>query len=215
MAVLISLFIEVPLQARKNNYMKQIVAATMPTQWGDFEMRTYADDETERMPHIAMVHPEIDLSAPVYLRIHSECITGDLFGSKRCDCGAQLHTALRIANEKKGAVIYLRQEGRNIGIINKLRAYNLQDEGLNTADANVHLGLGVDERNYDIAITIMKDIGIKSIHLLTNNPLKVDAIDASEIELVSRVPLVIAANTENRAYLQTKKDLMGHFLNGM
>ncbi|MEO1516678.1 MAG: GTP cyclohydrolase II [Bacteroidota bacterium] len=194
--------------------MERIVEVAMPTKWGMFRMVSYADSEEEKMPHLAMVHESFDPSKPVYVRVHSECLTGDLFGSKRCDCGEQLDRAMQVAAEKGGVVVYLRQEGRGIGLINKLKAYRLQDEGLNTIDANVHLGLEVDARRYDIAIDIMLDLGIKSIHLLTNNPQKIEALADSPIHLVSRIPLLIPAGKENLSYLQTKKDLMGHLMNG-
>ncbi len=193
--------------------MKRQVEASIPTQWGNFRMIAFSDNEDEMMPHIAMVHENFDHLQPVYLRIHSECMTGDLFGSKRCDCGEQLDEALNFVAEKGGVVLYLRQEGRGIGLINKLKAYNLQDTGLNTADANVHLGLEVDARQYGIAVDIMKDLGIKAIHLITNNPLKIEAIEDSSIQVVSRIPLITEPIKENKAYLQTKEDLMGHLLN--
>ncbi len=176
-------------------------------------MIAFADSEDELMPHVALVHEKFDPNKPVFLRIHSECMTGDLFGSKRCDCGEQLHNALTYVAKKGGVVLYLRQEGRGIGLINKLKAYNLQDTGMNTADANVHLGLEVDARQYGIAVDIMEDLGIKAIYLITNNPLKIEAIEDSSIQVVGRVPLVTKPIKENRAYLQTKEDLMGHFLN--
>lgn len=182
----------------------------MPTPWGNFIMTAYAESAQERMPHIALVHESADRNAPVLTRIHSECLTGDLFSSNRCDCGEQLERALELAAEKGGAVLYLRQEGRGIGIINKLKAYNLQDEGYNTADANAHLGLPVDSRHYGLAEQILLDLGIHSIHLLTNNPLKIEAMKASSIEVVSRVPLIIPPKKENEFYLKTKSDLMGH-----
>lgn len=193
--------------------MKKQVEAGIPTNWGVFNMVAYSDESSEPMPHLALVHPEIDTNEPVYLRIHSECLTGDLFGSHRCDCGEQLDKAMQVVAEKKGVILYLRQEGRGIGLINKLKAYNLQDQGLNTADANVHLGLKVDARQYGIAVEIMKDLGIQAIHLLTNNPLKIEAIEHSAIKVVSRIPIVIEPKEENKAYLKTKKDLMGHLLN--
>jgi GTP cyclohydrolase II len=193
--------------------MNRQVEASIPTQWGQFRMIAFSDSKDEMMPHIAVVHENFDPTHPVHLRIHSECMTGDLFGSKRCDCGEQLDEALHVVAEKGGVVLYLRQEGRGIGLINKLKAYNLQDTGLNTADANVHLGLEVDARQYGIAVDIMKDLGIESIHLITNNPLKIEAIEESSINVVSRIPLVTKPMKENRAYLQTKEDLMGHMLN--
>lgn len=187
---------------------------TLPTSWGNFTMVAYSETEEEPMPHLAMVHEDFDPTKPVYLRIHSECLTGDLFHSHRCDCGEQLDRAMEVAAEKGGVVLYLRQEGRGIGLINKIKAYNLQDEGLNTADANSHLGLEVDARHYDIALQMMEDLKIDQIHLLTNNPLKVSAVEDSEVKVISRVPLVIKAKAENYNYLKTKKDLMGHFLDG-
>ncbi len=162
------------------------------------------------MPHLALVHETMDNQGPVLVRIHSECMTGDLFGSKRCDCGEQLDKALELAAENGGVVIYLRQEGRGIGLINKLKAYNLQDKGLDTIQANTHLGFEADEREYDIAIKILKDLGIKAICLLTNNPDKIEAIEHSAIHIVHRVPLVIQPKTENLQYLETKRKEMGH-----
>jgi len=194
--------------------MKKQVEVGIPTNWGVFNVVAYAEGDNEPMPHLALVHPEMDPSKPVYLRMHSECLTGDLFGSRRCDCGEQLDEALRLVAENKGVVLYLRQEGRGIGLINKLKAYNLQDKGLNTADANVHLGLEVDARQYGIAVEMMKDLGISSIHLITNNPLKIEAIEDSSIQVESRIPIVIEPKEENIAYLETKQKLMGHLLNG-
>ena len=193
--------------------MQRQVAAVLPTDWGNFNIYAFADSEEEPLPHLVLAHGDMDLSKPVLLRIHSECLTGDMFHSRRCDCGEQLAKALELAAEQHGAVIYLRQEGRGIGLINKLKAYNLQDQGLNTADANTHLGFEVDARQYDLAVEIMKDLGIKRIHLLTNNPQKIEAIENSSIEIVSRVPLVIEPKEENHSYLKTKRELMGHMLN--
>lgn len=190
--------------------MKRQVEAVMPTRWGKFRMLAYAEDSGEKMPHLAMIHTDFDPTKPVMLRIHSECMTGDLFGSKRCDCGEQLDESLRMAAENGGVVIYLRQEGRGIGLINKLKAYNLQDTGLNTADANTHLGFKVDARAYSIAVEMMQDLGIQSIHLITNNPLKIEAIDESAIKVVSRIPLVMPPQQENIEYFRTKEIVMGH-----
>ena len=164
------------------------------------------------MPHIAFVAEGFDPNQPVAVRIHSECMTGDVFGSRRCDCGEQLDASLRIAAERGGVVIYLRQEGRGIGLINKLKAYNLQDLGLNTAEANTHLGFDVDARQYDCAVFMLQDLGIQRIELITNNPLKVEALRRSPIEVVGRIPIVIPPQADSRGYLQTKQDLMGHLL---
>jgi 3,4-dihydroxy 2-butanone 4-phosphate synthase/GTP cyclohydrolase II len=192
--------------------MKRQSEAMMPMPYGTFKMVAYASEKQEQMPHFALVSQKMDPSQTVLVRIHSECITGDLFGSKRCDCGEQLDSSLEKVAKEGGVVIYLRQEGRGIGIINKLKAYNLQDKGLNTIDANTHLGLEVDARQYDIAIEILKDLGIFSIDLLTNNPEKIGAIEKSSIEIRKRVPLIIPAKRENYGYLKTKKEEMGHLL---
>lgn len=188
--------------------------ATIPTAWGNFNMIAYANDVTEKMPHLALVHEDFDTSQIVNLRIHSECLTGDIFGSKRCDCGEQLARAMQIAAQTGGVVVYLRQEGRGIGLINKLNAYQLQDQGLNTIDANTHQGLAADSREYDDAIAIINDLNIKRINLLTNNPLKIKALEESDILVNQRLPIEIPAIKENQSYLETKRDLMGHLLKG-
>ena len=192
--------------------MKRQAEAIIPTPWGEFSMVAFSEDQGDTMPHLAMVHEQMDRSKPVLVRIHSECLTGDLFGSMRCDCGEQLIRSMELAAEQGGVVIYLRQEGRGIGLINKLKAYNLQDQGLNTVDANSHLGFEVDARHYDAAIAIMKDLGIEAVNLLTNNPTKLEAVERSTIRLVSRVPIIIQPKKENWKYLKAKQELMGHFL---
>jgi GTP cyclohydrolase II len=192
--------------------MKRQAEALIPTPWGEFTMIAYSDNPGEAMPHLAMVHRTVNLASPVLVRIHSECLTGDLFGSLRCDCGDQLVRSLELAAEQGGVVIYLRQEGRGIGLINKLKAYTLQDQGMNTLEANCHLGLEVDSRRYDQAIAIMEDLGITAIHLLTNNPAKLEAIERSAIQVVSRAPIIIPPKKENWKYLKAKQELMGHFL---
>lgn len=184
----------------------------LPTPYGSFQIIAYADEENNPMPHIAMVNEKTDVSQPVLVRIHSECMTGDVFGSLRCDCGEQLHEAMRKIGEEGGIVIYLRQEGRGIGLINKMKAYNLQDEGFNTAEANLHLGFEIDARDYDIAIRMLKDLGVRSIKLMTNNPEKVDSFLKSGIDLIDRVPLEIKPQQENYQYLQTKQTVMGHMI---
>lgn len=198
----------------KKNNPKQIFSrqaeAIIPTPWGNFNMIAYAADEGDWMPHLAMVHEDFNPAKPVLTRIHSECITGDLFHSKRCDCGQQLEHAMELAAQEGGVVVYLRQEGRGIGIINKLKAYQLQDQGLNTIDANVHLGLEIDARHYDLAFVILKELGVTKIQLLTNNPEKIDAFEHSDIELVDRIPLIIDPIEENAEYLKTKQLNMGH-----
>ncbi|MFQ5447496.1 MAG: GTP cyclohydrolase II [Saprospiraceae bacterium] len=192
--------------------MQRQAEAVLPTDWGNFNIIAYAGSPDDPAPHVALVHENFEPSGTVLVRIHSECMTGDLFGSHRCDCGEQLEKALELAAAEGGVVIYLRQEGRGIGLINKLKAYNLQDQGLNTADANTHLGFEIDARQYDLAVEILNDLGIRSIHLLTNNPLKIEAIEHSSIEIVSRMPLIIEPRKENHFYLKTKSELMGHLL---
>ena len=184
----------------------------MPTKYGDFEMVAFADKSDEPVPHILMISPDANLEKPLLVRIHSECMTGDLFGSKRCDCGEQLETSLSMISKANGALIYHRQEGRGIGLINKIKAYNLQDKGFNTVDANTNLGFAADERDYSIPIKMLEIIGVKSINLITNNPEKMSVIDESNIVLNERVPLIIEANNTNKSYLETKKNIMGHML---
>ncbi|MCF8246090.1 MAG: GTP cyclohydrolase II [Saprospiraceae bacterium] len=192
--------------------MQRQVQAFLPTDWGNFNILAYASSPDDVTPHVALVHEKLDVTQPILVRIHSECMTGDLFHSRRCDCGEQLDKALELAAEQHGVVIYLRQEGRGIGLINKLKAYNLQDKGFDTASANTHLGFEVDARQYDLAVEILHDLGIRQIRLLTNNPLKIEAIENSGIEIVSREPLIIEPKKENAAYLRTKRELMGHLL---
>lgn len=195
-------------------HLKRQAEARIPTKWGNFNMITYSESSDDRMPDIALIANGFDAQLPITLRIHSECMTGDVFGSKRCDCGEQLDIAMQLTAEQGGVVIYLRQEGRGIGLIHKLKAYNLQDAGFNTIDANTHLGFDADARQYDTAIFILRDLGIQSVRLLTNNPDKVTALQRAGIEVVERLPILIAPQAESRNYLKTKADLMGHFIGG-
>ncbi len=192
--------------------MKIQVKSLLPTAYGTFDIVIFSDDPNDAIPHFVLMHPEMDKTKPISLRIHSECLTGDLLSSTKCDCGEQLSESLRIISEDKGALIYLRQEGRGIGLINKLKAYNLQDEGLNTIDANIHLGFEADERHYDIAIEMLKTLKINQIKLITNNPEKIKEMDDSVIDLVGRIPIIIKPGDRNKDYLDVKKDLMGHLL---
>lgn len=192
--------------------MKRQAEVMIPTRWGNFKMIAYADHDREKMPHLAMVHEHFTHEQPVFVRIHSECLTGDVWGSLRCDCGDQLSKAMEIAALNGGVVVYLRQEGRGIGIINKIKAYRLQDTGLNTIDANIHLGFEADERSYEIAVNILGDLGINRIRLLTNNPEKMDALITQGIEVTERIPLIIQPQSGNEDYLRTKQDQMGHLL---
>ncbi len=192
--------------------LKRQVKANLPTKWGTFSIYAYADHHADAQPHLALVHSETDASQSVAVRIHSECITGDLFGSRRCDCGDQFEESMKIIGLHHGIMLYLRQEGRGIGLINKLEAYNLQDIGYDTIAANVHLGFEPDERDFNIAIEILNDLGVSHIDLITNNPDKIAAIDNSTIRLQNRIPLVIPSKSENEQYLKVKQDIMGHLL---
>jgi 3,4-dihydroxy 2-butanone 4-phosphate synthase/GTP cyclohydrolase II len=192
--------------------MQKQVHSSIPVGSGTWYIDAYAEDSQDPMPHLALYPPGLDPHAVVVVRVHSECLTGDLFGSKRCDCGPQLEKSLEVISREKGVLIYLRQEGRGIGLINKLKAYNLQDEGFNTVDANHQLGFESDERVYDPAIQILKDLGIQRIRLLTNNPEKVNSLVREGIEIVDRIPLMIEPTEDNEDYLRIKRDLMGHLL---
>ena len=186
-----------------------LVKSELPSAHGRFDIWAFGS-EIEQMPHVVMTSKELDMSAPINLRIHSECMTGDVFGSKRCDCGQQLHNALGYIEENSGVLIYLRQEGRGIGLVKKLEAYNLQDRGMDTIEANVALGFQPDERMYDDAIAILKAMGIQKVRLISNNPQKTHALEQAGIEVVDRIYLPTEAFPENEIYLRTKVNRMGH-----
>jgi 3,4-dihydroxy 2-butanone 4-phosphate synthase/GTP cyclohydrolase II len=163
--------------------------------------------------HLALVMGELDSRKPVLVRVHSECFTGDILGSKRCDCGEQLHEAMKhIAKEKRGVLLYMRQEGRGIGLLNKLKAYQLQDTGLDTVQANERLGFAADLRHYGVGAQILADLGIKKIRLMTNNPKKIVGLEGYGLHVVERVPIQVKPGPHNKKYLSTKKLKMGHFL---
>ena len=200
------------MQAKKTQIKKQAQVA-IPTVHGTFQLMAYALDSAEQMPHMVLINPETDFTKNVNVRVHSECMTGDVFGSFRCECGEQLEKALAYIGKNGGLVIYLRQEGRGIGIINKLHAYVKQDQGYDTAEANKILGFGYDDRTYEDAITILHDLEISDINLITNNPDKIKSLDDdSHITVHNRVALDIIPKAENRGYLQTKIDKFGHDL---
>jgi 3,4-dihydroxy 2-butanone 4-phosphate synthase/GTP cyclohydrolase II len=192
--------------------MQKQVHSSIPTTSGLWYVDAYAVDARDPMPHLAIYPPGLDPKGTVVVRVHSECITGDLFGSQRCDCGSQLRQSLEVITREKGVLIYLRQEGRGIGLINKLKAYNLQDEGFNTVDANHQLGFESDERVYLPATLILRDMGIKKIKLLTNNPEKMNSLTSGGIEIVDRIPIRIEPTQSNEHYLRIKRDLLGHLL---
>ena len=190
-----------------------VSVVNMPTKYGNFKAHCYIN-KLNKEHHIALVMGDLEDGKDVLCRVHSECLTGDVFGSLRCDCGQQLEKAMEmIAEEGKGVLLYMRQEGRGIGLVNKLKAYHLQEQGMDTLDANLALGFQGDLREYYIGAQILRDLGIKSLHLLTNNPDKVYQLEDYEIKITDRIPIEIEANPFDNFYLQTKKQRMGHILN--
>ncbi|MCQ4139460.1 MULTISPECIES: GTP cyclohydrolase II [Chryseobacterium] len=186
--------------------------SNIPTDFGMFTVYAFSEHEEDWNPHLVWVAENTDFSKTVNVRFHSECITGEIFHSKKCECGQQLDAAMKYMSENGGMIIYLRQEGRNIGIINKLRAYALQEKGFDTVEANLKLGLPADGRNFDVAVEMLKILDVKEINLLTNNPDKLKSLENSGIILNHRVPLEIESNEVNESYLSKKKDYFGHLL---
>ncbi|MDR6461993.1 MULTISPECIES: GTP cyclohydrolase II [Chryseobacterium] len=184
----------------------------IPTDYGLFTIYAFSENEKDWSPHLVLVAENTDYNKTVNVRFHSECITGEVFHSKKCECGQQLDAAMKYMSEKGGMIVYLRQEGRNIGIINKLKAYALQEQGLDTVEANLRLGLPADGRNFDVAVEMLNLLDVKEINLLTNNPDKLKSVENSRIILKSRIPLEIDSNEINAGYLVKKKDYFGHFL---
>jgi GTP cyclohydrolase II len=189
---------------------RRVARAKLPTRYGTFEMFVY--DTPEHKEHVTLTLGAIhDGGEPVLVRVHSECLTGDVLGSSRCDCGEQLDDSLRYLQEQgRGVLLYLRQEGRGIGLANKISAYALQEQGLDTVEANLALGLPEDMRDYRVAAEMLLDLGVWRVHLLTNNPAKIEGLERYGVEVVERIPLGMAPNPSNVGYLQTKREKMGH-----
>ena len=183
--------------------------ANLPTKYGKFKIKAYKDGNQE---HLAIMSQDFENIDAPYVRIHSECLTGDTLGSLKCDCQNQLDLSLKFIAQKGGLVIYHRQEGRNIGLVNKVNAYALQDQGRNTIQANLELGFGEDDRDYSIVGHIFKDLGVKKLKLITNNPKKIEYVESLGVEIVERIPAITKSNKYNEGYLFTKKEQMGHML---
>lgn len=197
---------------KNETLIQREIEVTMPTEFGDFRLVAYRQT-TNDQEHLALVKGEWRSNEPILVRVHSSCVTGDIFGSCRCDCGPQLHASMRmVEKEGKGVVVYMNQEGRGIGLLNKLKAYKLQEEGLDTVDANIALGFKMDERDYGIGAQILRDLNVSKMRLMTNNPRKRTGLIGYGLEIVENVPIEVHANEHNRGYLLTKKLKMGHNL---
>jgi 3,4-dihydroxy 2-butanone 4-phosphate synthase/GTP cyclohydrolase II len=192
--------------------IRRQVDVQMPTEYGDFKLVAYEQINTTEV-HMALVKGEWEKDEPVMVRVHSSCVTGDIFGSCRCDCGSQLHSAMQmVEREGKGIVLYMKQEGRGIGLLNKLRAYKLQEGGLDTVEANLQLGFEMDSRDYGIGAQILNDLGVTKIRLITNNPKKRVGLMGYGLEIVDNIGIEIAPNPHNEKYLKTKRDKLGHMI---
>jgi len=207
---LISIKDLIEYRLKNETLIKREIGVDMPTEWGDFDLIAFNQTNTGEL-HLALIKGEWKEDEAVLVRVHSSCVTGDIFGSCRCDCGAQLHKAMEIVEkEGKGVVLYMNQEGRGIGLLNKLKAYKLQEQGMDTVEANLSLGFGMDERDYGVGAQILRDLGVGKIKLITNNPKKRAGLMGYGLEIVENVSLEITPNQHNEKYLMTKRDKMGH-----
>ncbi len=189
--------------------VERLETVKLPTDYGEFTCHAY-HSKVDGQTHLALVHGAIDGEKPVLCRVHSECLTGDVFGSRRCDCGSQLHAAMRRVAQEGGVILYLRQEGRGIGLAAKLHAYKLQEQGFDTVDANIKLGFAPDLRDYGVGAQILRDLGVRHLRLLTNNPCKIVGLSGHGLDVVEKLPISFPPNEDNRRYLETKRDRMGH-----
>lgn len=198
---------------RQESIVEKGVEVHLPTEYGDFHLIPFRQKSNGK-EHIALIKGEWSADEPILVRVHSSCMTGDIFGSKRCECGEQLHLAMqRIEKEGKGVVVYLNQEGRGIGLMAKIQAYKLQEQGFDTVDANIHLGYDADERDYGVGASILNELGVHKMRLMTNNPVKRVGLEGFGLEIVENIPIEVQPNEYNRRYMQTKKDRMHHILN--
>jgi 3,4-dihydroxy 2-butanone 4-phosphate synthase / GTP cyclohydrolase II len=208
--VIVSIEDLIKYRLEKESLIERMVSVNMPTTHGEFEMVAYRHKESNE-EHLALIKGTWKEEEPVMVRVHSSCMTGDIFGSCRCDCGPQLHNAMEMINkEGKGVILYMNQEGRGIGLMNKLLAYKLQEQGLDTVDANLQLGFKMDERDYGVGAQILRDLGVSKMRLMTNNPTKRAGLIGYGLEIVESIPIEISPNPHNQQYLETKRDKMGH-----
>ena len=196
----------------REKLVERVEVVRMPTEYGDFDLYLY-HAKTDGQHHLALVKGNVAGKANVLVRVHSECLTGDVFGSRRCDCGSQLHEAMRhVAEEGQGVIVYMRQEGRGIGLVPKIQAYKLQEQGYDTVEANLKLGYKMDLREYGLGAQILTDLGLRTIRLLTNNPKKVVGLEGYGLEIVEQVPIRVKPNRHNARYLKTKREKLGHLV---